>query len=70
MRPVPEAPYYVTLSRANHRPFVEVWPLQLQDPLPILPVPLLEPDADAPLDLGAAIASCNEAKAVPASGRC
>jgi hypothetical protein len=27
------------------------------DRLPVLPVPLLEPDPDVPLDLGAAVAS-------------
>jgi Protein of unknown function (DUF4058) len=51
-RPVPTAPYYVVLSRANRRPTVEVWPIQLADRLPVLPVPLLEPDPDVPLDLG------------------
>ncbi|MBI4770907.1 MAG: DUF4058 family protein, partial [Chloroflexi bacterium] len=54
-RPVPPAPYYVVLSRADRRPQVEVWPIQLADPLPVLPVPLLEPDPDVPLDLGAAV---------------
>jgi hypothetical protein len=53
--PVPAAPYYITLSRVQRRPTVEVWPLRLQDTLPIVPVPLLPPDPDVPLDLGAAI---------------
>lgn len=52
IKPVPRAPYYVTLSRRNRRPRVEVWPIQLQDHLPVLPVPLVEPDPDVPLDLG------------------
>jgi len=59
-RPVPVAPYYVVLSRADHRPTVEVWPISLKDKLPILPVPLLEPDPDVLLDLGAAVASVYE----------
>lgn len=59
-RPVPAAPYYVVLSRANRRPTVEVWPLQMADRLPVLPVPLQEPDPDVPLDLGAAVASVYE----------
>lgn len=59
-QPVPPAPYYVMLSRANRRPYVEVWPLQLQAKLPVLPVPLLAPDPDAPLDLGAAVAAVYE----------
>ncbi|MFN8490439.1 MAG: DUF4058 family protein [Caldilineaceae bacterium] len=58
--PVPEAPYYITLSRANRRPYVEVWPVQLADPLPVVAVPLLEPDPDAPLDVGRAVAACYE----------
>lgn len=58
--PVPPAPYYVTLSRENRRPHVEVWPIQLADPLPTLPVPLLEPDPDVPLDLGKAVAAVYE----------
>jgi hypothetical protein len=56
-RPVPQAPYYVVLSRANRRPKVEVWPIQLMDQLPVLPVPLLVSDPDAPLELGLVVAS-------------
>ena len=59
-RPVPAAPYYVTLCRGDRRPIAEVWPIQLADPLPTLPVPLLEPDPDALLDLGQAVASVYE----------
>jgi hypothetical protein len=56
-QPVPAAPYYVTLSRGERRPKVEVWPIQLADRLPAVPVPLLAPDPDVALDLGALIAS-------------
>jgi hypothetical protein len=59
-KPVPEAPYYVTLSRADRRPHVAVWPIQLTDKLPLLPIPLLEPDPDAPLDLAKAVAAVYE----------
>ena len=59
-RPVPPAPYYVTLSRVNRRPRVEVWPIQLRDKLPTIPVPLLYPDPDAPLDLGGVVAAVYE----------
>ena len=58
--PVPKAPYYVTLSRANRRPHVSVWPLALNTRLPTIPIPLLEPDPDVPLDLGEVIASVYE----------
>jgi hypothetical protein len=59
-KPVPAAPYYVVLSRAERRPTVDVWPIQLADSLPLLPVPLLEPDPDAPLDLATAVAAVYE----------
>jgi len=58
--PLPEAPYFIILSRAERRPIAEVWPLPLQEPLPILPVPLLPPDPDVPLDLGRALATIYE----------
>ncbi len=59
-RPVPQAAYYVTLSRVEERPRVKVWPIQIHDPLPVLPVPLRHPDPDATLDLGALAASVYE----------
>lgn len=39
---------------------MEVWPIQLQDKLPLLPVPLLEPDPDVPLNLAVAVAAVYE----------
>lgn len=59
-RPVPAAAYYVVLSRAERRPKVDVWPIQVWDPLPVLPVPLLAPDPDVALGLGMAVASVYE----------
>lgn len=53
--PWPPAPYVVMLSRADQRPRVEIWPVQLQDPLPVVPVTLRAPDPDVPLDLSAAL---------------
>lgn len=50
-RPLPPAPYYVFLSRAERRPVMQVWPIQIDQPLPEVPVPLLPGDADVPLDL-------------------
>jgi hypothetical protein len=58
--PVPASPYRVVLSREERRPCVEVWPIRLADPLPSIPVPLLSPDPDASLDLGAVVASVYE----------
>jgi hypothetical protein len=54
----PPAPYYVYLSRWQRRPLTQVWPLDLRQPLPVVPVPLLPPDADVPLDLQAAVRAC------------
>lgn len=49
--PLPPAPYYVFLSRVQKRPIVDVWPIQVADRLPVIPVPLLPEDADVTLDL-------------------
>lgn len=54
----PAAPYYVYLSRWQRRPFTQIWPIALRDPLPTVPVPLLPDDPDATLDLQAAVADC------------
>lgn len=59
-RAVPATPYYVVLSRAEQRPTVAVWPMQLRDRPPVLPVPLVPPDPDVPLDLGAALTAIYE----------
>ena len=58
--PVPDAPYYITLSRANKRPHVSVWPIQLQHRLPTIPVPLTEPDPDVFLELSAIMGTVYE----------
>ena len=59
-KPVPASAYRITLSRVETRPRVEVWTVRLADPLPVLPVPLREPDPDTRLDLGAVIAEVYE----------
>lgn len=53
--PLPEAPYYVILSRVESRPQVEIWTLSLRDRMPVVPVPLRTGDADVPLDLTQAL---------------
>lgn len=52
----PQTPYLVVLTRSYAR-MIELWPTRLQDPLPMLPVPLSPPDSDVPLELGAALAT-------------
>lgn len=51
---LPEVSYLITLIRSGLGA-VETWPIGLQDKLPILPVPLLAPDADVSLDLPSAL---------------
>lgn len=51
---LPDSPYLMTLTRAQASE-VEVWPIALADPLPVIPVPLQSPDADVPLDLTIAL---------------
>ncbi|MCS6849298.1 MAG: DUF4058 family protein [Anaerolineae bacterium] len=52
---LPDAPYFIFLHRAFVAGQVEVWPVALQQPIPVVPVPLREPDPDVPLDLTRAI---------------
>ncbi len=51
---LPEVPYCVALTRARAK-YIEIWPVKLRDRLPVVPVPLTDPDPDAPLDLQAAL---------------
>jgi Protein of unknown function (DUF4058) len=57
---LPPAPYFVFLSRASQRPFTDVWPILLNQPLPEVPVPLLGQDADARLNLQQALSMVYE----------
>ncbi len=47
--------YCVMVSRAEIRPRAELWPLSLQDRLPIIPIPLRPPDPDVVLDIQAVL---------------
>lgn len=48
---LPSVSYFVFVGRSENRPITEVWPITLHDPLPSIPVPLLQGDADVILDL-------------------
>jgi hypothetical protein len=50
---IPPSPYCISVTRAGER--VDVWTIALQEALPIIPVPLLPPDADIPLNISQAI---------------
>jgi hypothetical protein len=54
----PPADYYVFLSRFTNRPYTDVWPISLRERLPVVPVPLLPPDPDVPLNLQRAVDAC------------
>jgi hypothetical protein len=51
---LPATAYLATLIRARHIR-AEVWPIGLRERLPVLPVPLRQPDPDVPLDVQAAL---------------
>jgi hypothetical protein len=50
-----EAEYILLVNRASGQRVSEIWPVALNEPLPVLPVPLAPPDPDVALDLSAAI---------------
>ena len=56
---IPVSAYRVVLTRAKSS-VGYVWALQLQDNLPVLPVPLRAPDDDITLDLGLALQTIYE----------
>lgn len=56
---LPETAYLVALTR-GHSVQLELWPLGVRDPLPVVPVPLHPADRDVPLDLGKVLASVYE----------
>lgn len=60
---LPSAPYFIFLSRAANRSQVEIWPIHLQQELPIVPVPLRDDDPDVALDLGLALREIYDAAA-------
>ncbi|MEM7555916.1 MAG: DUF4058 family protein [Cyanobacteria bacterium P01_A01_bin.84] len=47
---IPSVPYLVTVTRAGSG-LVDIWPIKLEDNLPIIPLPLRQPDADVALSL-------------------
>ncbi|MBV7335322.1 DUF4058 family protein [Chloroflexi bacterium TSY] len=53
---LPDAPYLVTLTRVGAQ-VMKAWPIQLDEKLPVVPVPLWSPDRDIPLDLSAVLST-------------
>jgi hypothetical protein len=54
---LPTGQYYALVSRAEQRPRSDVYAWSIRDPLPTIPIPLLAPDPDVPLDLAAIFAT-------------
>ena len=52
---VPDSAYLAIVSVARERPDCDAWPIEVRDPLPVLPVPLIQPDPPVPLDMGQAL---------------
>lgn len=52
--------YLILLNRAEGERVPEIWPVALNQALPMLPVPLLFPDPDVPLALNSALANIYE----------
>jgi hypothetical protein len=48
---MPSCDYCVVVSRAEERPHAGIWPIQLRERLPIIPVPLRSGEPNATLDL-------------------
>lgn len=57
---LPACDYVAMVSNFYERPDVDVWAFTIRDLLPILPIPLLQPDPPAMLDLGAALRTIYE----------
>lgn len=51
----PELAYCALVNWMDMGPHSCLWPIRLRDPLPIIPIPLRNPDPDAQLDLQAAL---------------
>jgi hypothetical protein len=48
---LPKGHYYAFVSRAERRFLSDTYAWSIRDPLPTIPIPLLAPDPDVPLDL-------------------
>jgi hypothetical protein len=49
--PWPDSPYTLLLCRQRNAPYCRVWPAHFRRRLPVIPVPLLDPEPDLSLDM-------------------
>lgn len=47
----PDSPYRLLVARRQRMPYCQVWDVYFDRPLPVIPIPLLQPDPDGLLDL-------------------
>lgn len=59
---LPKSHYLVTLTRGGSGQ-TQVWALDIKDPLPVIPVPLKQPDGDIALNLGEALTTLYQQRA-------
>lgn len=59
----PPCDYSVAISRPNHRPTVDFWPIRLRDRLPVIPIPLRPGEAEPLIDLQALLHQVYDAAA-------
>ncbi|HEY83635.1 MAG TPA: DUF4058 family protein [Chloroflexi bacterium] len=52
---LPKSDYLAIVCKMHERRACDVWPISVQHPLPVLPIPLLDPDPPVPLDMGQAL---------------
>lgn len=55
--PLPPGDFFALVSRSEERPESDVYAWTIRDALPTIPIPLLRPDPDVPLDLAAGFAA-------------
>ena len=58
--PLPPAHYLVMVCNAGERPDSSVWPINIRQPLPTVPIPLLAPDPSVLLHIGQALHTAYE----------
>jgi hypothetical protein len=59
--PLPPSPYFIFLSRYQKRPITDIWEVALDQPLPVVPIPLLPDDHEVTLDLELAFTTVYDA---------
>jgi len=58
--PLRPSDYRVLVSSAQERFKARYWPVSVREPLPVIGIPLRDPDPDVPLDLGAVLRTAYE----------